>query len=117
MNKPIGYNSMRAIHPGEILRTEFLEPLKMNASALARAIHVPANRITGILGAHRAITADTAHRLSAAFGTTAQFWMNLQSAYDLRVELMTPHKEEYRKIVRLTDRGVDGRYDGATGVL
>jgi len=71
--------------PGEVLAEEFLRPLGLSASALAREIGVPANRITAILHGRRAITADTALRLAARFGTTAEFWMNLQVAHDLAV--------------------------------
>jgi addiction module HigA family antidote len=74
-----------AIHPGEILRREFLEPLKLSAHALALALRVPANRITTILAGQRAITAETALRLSRHFGTSASFWLGLQKAYELEV--------------------------------
>jgi addiction module HigA family antidote len=77
-------NKMRPVSPGEVLR-EQLEELDMSANALASALHVPANRITGILNAERALTPDTALRLERFFsGTTAQFWLNLQTNYDLR---------------------------------
>jgi len=76
-------NAMRPIPPGEILREE-LEELELSATALAHALKVPPNRITSILNATRAITADTALRLARYFGTTAEFWLNLQQAYDLR---------------------------------
>ena len=72
-----------AIHPGEHLAEE-LEALDMSAAELARKIGVPANRITQILNGTRAITGDTALRLAHFFGTSAQFWLNLQSLYDLR---------------------------------
>ena len=72
-------------HPGEILREEFMVPLGLSANAVARALHVPPNRITGIVGGRRAITADTALRLSLYFGTSADFWLNLQTAYELSV--------------------------------
>lgn len=75
---------MRAIHPGEILREEFLVPLDMSANALAMALHVPAPRINDIVRERRAITPDTALRLARYFDTTAQFWLNLQSTFDLR---------------------------------
>ena len=77
-------NGMRAIHPGEVLREEFLEPLKMTPHALAVALRVPASRVNDIALERRAITADTAARLSRYFGVTAEFWMNLQAAYDLK---------------------------------
>ncbi len=70
--------------PGEILYQEFMAPLDLSANALARALHVPPNRITAILRGQRAITADTALRLARYFGTTAEFWLNLQTDYDLR---------------------------------
>jgi antitoxin HigA-1 len=72
------------IHPGEHLAEE-LEALKMSASELARQIKVPTNRITEILNGERAITGDTALRLAHFFGTSAQFWLNLQSLYELRL--------------------------------
>ncbi len=75
---------MRAIHSGEILREEFLVPLKMSANALAMALHVPAPRINDIIRERRAITPDTALRLARYFDTTAQFWLNLQSAFDVK---------------------------------
>jgi antitoxin HigA-1 len=70
-------------HPGEVLREEFLLPLGMSARALAREIDVPANRITGIANEARDVSADTAVRLGKFFGTSAEFWLNLQTAYDL----------------------------------
>ena len=77
-------NNMRPIHPGEILREEFLLPLGMTAHALAMAICVPAPRIHDIVREKRSISPDTALRLARYFGTTPEFWMNLQSAFDLR---------------------------------
>ncbi|HEV3189897.1 MAG TPA: HigA family addiction module antitoxin [Polyangiaceae bacterium] len=76
---------MRPIHPGEILREEYLAPLGMSANALAHAIGVPANRISDVIRAKRAVTADTALRLARALKTSPQFWLNLQRSYDLRV--------------------------------
>ena len=73
------------IHPGEILREEFLIPLAITANALALALKVPASRINEIVLERRAITPDTALRLGRYFGTTADFWLNLQTAFDLRV--------------------------------
>ena len=77
-------NGMRPIHPGEILREEFLALLDMSANALALALKVPAPRINDIVREKRAITPDTALRLARYFGTTPEFWLNLQTAYDLR---------------------------------
>ena len=73
-----------AIHPGAHL-TEELEALDMSAAALARQLKVPTNRVTEILNGQRAITGDTALRLAHFFGTSAEFWLNLQSLYELRV--------------------------------
>lgn len=78
-------NALAPIHPGEILREEFLVPLKMSASALALALKVPAPRINDIVREKRAITPDTALRLARYFGSTPEFWMHLQTAYDLRL--------------------------------
>ena len=74
-------------HPGEILREEYLKPLNMSANALARAIRVTPNRITAIVSEAnpRAVTPDTAMRLARYFRTTPEFWLNMQSAYDLSV--------------------------------
>ncbi|PIQ09969.1 MAG: addiction module antidote protein, HigA family [Hydrogenophilales bacterium CG_4_10_14_3_um_filter_58_23] len=76
-------NGMRAIHPGEILKDE-LDELKLSANALAKALAVPTNRITAILNEQRGITADTALRLAKFFGTSPDFWMSLQSSYDVK---------------------------------
>ncbi len=73
-----------AIHPGEHLAEE-LEALGMSAAAVARRMKVPTNRITEIINGQRAITGDTALRLAHFFGTSAEFWLNLQSLYDLRL--------------------------------
>ena len=72
------------IHPGEILADE-LEELGVSATALSRALDVPTNRITQIINGHRAITAETALRLGQWFGTSAEFWLNLQKQYELRL--------------------------------
>jgi antitoxin HigA-1 len=78
-------NKMRPIHPGEILREEFLIPLGMSAHALALELKVPAPRINDIVRERRAITPDTALRLARYFGNTPQFWLNLQTSYDLKI--------------------------------
>ena len=77
-------NQMRPIHPGEILREEFLAPLGLTANALAGALGVPANRITLLVREGRSVTADTALRLARYFGTTPEVWLTLQSTFDLR---------------------------------
>lgn len=76
---------MRPVHPGEILREDFLVPLNMSANSLAKALHVPAPRINDIVRERRAVSADTAMRLARYFGGDARSWLNLQAAYDLRV--------------------------------
>jgi addiction module HigA family antidote len=73
------------IHPGEILRTDFLAELNLSQNQLATALDVPAGRINQIVTGKRTITADTALRLARYFGTSAQFWLNLQNHYDLEV--------------------------------
>ena len=76
-------NGMRPVHPGEVLREE-LEECGLSANALARALGVPANRVTAILNGQRGVSADTALRLARYFGTTPQLWMNLQKTWELR---------------------------------
>jgi antitoxin HigA-1 len=73
------------VHPGEVLREEFLAPLGLSAHALALALRVPPNRIAAILAGQRAITAETALRLARHFGTSPGFWLNLQKSYELTV--------------------------------
>ena len=76
-------NGMPPVHPGEILADE-LDELGLSANAFASALGVPTNRITAILNGQRGVTADTALRLARYFGTGAQFWLNLQTTYELR---------------------------------
>ena len=79
-----GWNVTRTpVHPGEMLREEFMNPLGISISGLALELHVPVNRISDLVNERRGITADTALRLSRHFGTSADFWMNLQKDYDL----------------------------------
>jgi antitoxin HigA-1 len=78
-------NKMRPIHPGEILREEYLLPLEMSVNALAHKLHVPATRVHEIVKERRSISADTAMRLARYFGGDAQSWMNLQTNHDLRL--------------------------------
>ncbi|MCV0396673.1 MAG: HigA family addiction module antidote protein [Rhizobiaceae bacterium] len=73
----------RPVHPGEILREDFLPEYELTAGSLAKALHVPRDRIEKIVRESRSITADTAARLARYFGTTPQFWLNLQANYDL----------------------------------
>jgi len=81
--------SLEPIHPGEILREEFMNPLGISINRLAREVAVPPGRISAIVGGKRAITADTALRVGRYFNVTPQFWLNLQSEYDLRVARRT----------------------------
>ena len=71
------------VHPGEVFAEEFLAPLEQSQNALARALSIPLRRINGIVLGKHAVTADTALRLAHYFGTTPEFWMALQAAYDL----------------------------------
>jgi antitoxin HigA-1 len=85
-------NKMRPIHPGEILREEYLVPLGMSVNSLAKALNVTAARINDIVRERRGVTADTAMRLARYFGTDARSWINLQAAYDLRVAELAQSK-------------------------
>lgn len=76
---------LQAIHPGEILLEEFMKPFGISINRLAREIAVPPNRVSGIVNGARAITADTALRLGKYFGTSPEFWQNLQAGYELRL--------------------------------
>ncbi len=78
-------NNMRPIHPGEIIKEEYLEPLNMSVNALAIALRIPAPRINDVVRQKRGVSIDTALRLARYFNTTAQFWMNLQTSYDLKI--------------------------------
>lgn len=77
-------NGMRSIHPGEILKEEYLIPYEMTPHALAQALKVPATRINDIVNERRSITPDTAARLAKYFDTTPEFWLGLQMDYDLK---------------------------------
>ncbi|WIG54750.1 MAG: Antitoxin HigA [Rhodanobacteraceae bacterium] len=92
-------NGMRPIHPGEILREDFLKPLDMSAHALAMALRVPAPRINDIVRERRSVTPDTAMRLARYFGGDAQSWMNLQVAYDLRTAEIAEGKTIEREVL------------------
>ena len=85
------------IHPGEVLKEEFLVPMNISAYRLAKEINVPETRISEIVLGKRAITADTAIRFAKFFGTTAEFWLNLQNLYDLEEE-ETNHAPEFEMI-------------------
>lgn len=77
-------NALRPVHPGEILSKEFMLPLGLSSNALAKALHVTPARINDIVLLRRGISADTAIRLSHYFGTTPEFWLNLQCSYELK---------------------------------
>ncbi len=77
-------NGMRPVHPGEVLREDFLKPAGLSANALSKALHVPVTRINDIVLERRGVTADTAMRLARYFGGDARSWLNLQASYDLR---------------------------------
>jgi antitoxin HigA-1 len=87
------------IHPGEILSEEFMKPLGISMNLLARELHVPPNRIHGIIHGTRSITADTALRLAGYFGNAPETWLNLQTEYDLRMARRTSG-DEISKTVR-----------------
>jgi len=89
---------MRPVHPGEILREDYLVPLGLTATALAKALNVPARRISEIVRERRAVTTDTAMRLAHYFVGDARSWLNLQTAYDLRVVEIRNAKRIKREI-------------------
>ncbi len=78
--------SLPPVHPGEILREEYLRPLGLTPGALARRLHVPRTRIERLAAQQTAVTPDTALRLAKALGTTPEFWMNMQASHDLKIE-------------------------------
>ena len=79
-------NRLKNIHPGEILREEFLKPMELTAYRLSKDVGIPQTRTSAIIKGERRITADTALRLSKYFGTTAKFWLGLQNDYDIEEE-------------------------------
>ncbi len=91
-------NGMRPVHPGEVLREDFLFPLNMSANALSKALSVPAPRINDIVRERRGVSADTAMRLARYFGGDARSWLNLQAAYDLRVAEIENAKRIQREV-------------------
>ena len=100
-------NAMRPVHPGEILREEYLIPLELSARALAKALNVPPPRINDVVRQRRGITADTAMRLARHFGGDARSWLNLQSAYDLRVAELKNSRRVKREVSRLETMNVE----------
>lgn len=95
-------NQMRPIHPGEILKDE-LDYLGLSARQFAAQLHIPVNRVTQIINGQRGITADTALRLAIYFGTTPDFWMNLQSVYEIKMT----QKENGKRIQAEVKRRID----------
>ena len=92
-------NGMRPVHPGEVLREDYLVPLNMSANALAKSLNVPAPRINDVVRERRGVTADTAMRIARYFGGDARSWLNLQAAYDLRLAERANAKRIEREIV------------------
>jgi len=90
------------IHPGEVLREEFMMPLEITAYRLSKDLGIPQTRISEILKGRRRVSADTALRLSKYFGNSAKFWLGLQDDYDLEEELNS-RKQEFQKIKRRKD--------------
>ena len=95
-------NGMRPVHPGEILLKEYIKPMGVSVRAVALALHVPYSRLSEITKGARGVTADTALRLERYFGSEAQGWLNLQSAYDLRVAEIAAGKDIAKQIRPLT---------------
>ena len=85
-------------HPGEVLREELMKPLGLTANRLATELRVPATRIGAIVHERRGVSAETAMRLARYFGTTPEFWLNLQTAYDLSVAKVNSAKQIHREI-------------------
>jgi antitoxin HigA-1 len=92
-------NGLRPVHPGEILREDYLLPLGLSANALAQALHVPASRINDITLERRGVTVDTAMRLVRYFGGDVQSWMNLQTAYEIKIAAKTNAKRIVREVM------------------
>ncbi len=95
-------NGMRPVHPGEVLREDFLIPSGLSASALAKALRVPPPRINDVVLGRRGISADTAMRLARYFGGDAHSWLNLQAIYDLRVAEMANARKIEREVMPIT---------------
>jgi addiction module HigA family antidote len=92
-------NGMRPVHPGEVLREDFLRPAGLTANALAKALHVPAPRINDIVRERRGVSADTAMRLARYFGGDARSWLNLQAIYELRLAEIANARKIEREIM------------------
>lgn len=92
-------DGMRPVHPGEVLKKDFLEPLDLSANALAKALRVPAPRINDVVLKRRAVSADTAMRLARYFGGDARSWLNLQMNYDLRLAEIQNARRIAREVI------------------
>ena len=95
-------NGMRPVHPGEVLKQDYLIPLGLSATALARALHVPPPRVNDIVRQRRGVSADTAMRLARHFGGDARLWLNLQAAYDLRIAEIKGGRRVEREVAPAT---------------
>ncbi len=95
-------NGLRPIHPGEVLREDYLKPLGLSANALSQALKVPASRINDIVLERRGVTVDTAMRLVRYFGGDVQSWMNLQTAYEIKIAYKALTKRLEREIQPLS---------------
>ena len=102
-------NRLPPVHPGEILREE-MDERDLSANALAEALNIPTNRITAILNGQRGVTAETAHRLSLHFGTTSEFWLNLQKTWELRCAEIEAEEGERVKFIPSSGSLVGGRH-------
>ncbi len=96
-------NGMRPVHPGEVLREDYLKPLDLSVNALAKRLAIPASRLNDIVLERRGVSPDTALRLARYFGGDARSWLNLQTAYDLRVAEMESAKDITRKVVPMRE--------------
>jgi addiction module HigA family antidote len=94
---------MTPVHPGEILREDFMKPLRLTVNRLALDLHVPATRIAEIVHERRRITADTALRLARYFKTNAEFWLNLQNFYDLELSRRSEAGSQIERQVQPTE--------------
>ncbi|MBG6074072.1 MULTISPECIES: HigA family addiction module antitoxin [unclassified Polaromonas] len=92
-------NGMRPVHPGEVLQEDYLKPLGLSVNALAKALGVPTSRMNDIVKEHRGVSADTALRLERYFGSDAQGWLNMQTAYDLKIAQKVSAKTIAKAIV------------------
>jgi addiction module HigA family antidote len=92
-------NGMRPVHPGEVLQEDYLKPLGMSVNALAKALDVPTSRMNDIVNERRGVSADTALRLERFFGSDAQGWLNMQTAYDLKLAQKSAAKSIAKAVV------------------